>query len=60
MDKSDLNEISNIINKKTKTVLDGIEMLNEEMVNLKKTINWIYYFIIVAIVINIGFTIYFI
>jgi uncharacterized membrane protein len=57
MDRSELNEI---INKKTKTVLNGIEMLNEEIVNLKKTINWLYYLIIIAITINIGFTIYYV
>jgi hypothetical protein len=58
MDKSDLNEINVIINKKINTVLEGIEMLNEEISKVKKTINWAYYLLIIAIVINIAFTIY--
>jgi hypothetical protein len=49
MEKSEKEEIRKMIDKRTKVILDGIEMLHEDMLSIKRTINWSYYLSVVLI-----------
>lgn len=48
---SDTEDIKTLIDKRIKIVLDGIDMLHEEMLSIKREIKWLYYFVIVLFVI---------
>ncbi|MEE9152200.1 MAG: hypothetical protein V3U20_10275 [Thermoplasmata archaeon] len=49
METSEIGEIKKLIDNRTKVILDGIEMLHEDMATLKRTINWSYYLSVVLI-----------
>lgn len=49
MEKSEKEEIRKMIDKRTKVILDGVEMLHEDMLSIKRTINWSYYLSVVLI-----------
>lgn len=53
MEKHEKDEIQRLVDKRVKVVLDGIDMLHDDMMTLKRTINWSYYLSVVLIVLVI-------
>ena len=53
MEKHEKEEIQRLVDKRMKVVLDGIDMLHDDMMTLKRTINWSYYLSVVLIVLVI-------
>ncbi|UCG70956.1 MAG: hypothetical protein JSV09_08165 [Thermoplasmata archaeon] len=53
MEKHERDEIQRLFDKRVKVVLDGIDMLHDDMMTLKRTINWSYYLSVVLIVLVI-------
>ena len=49
MEKLEKEEIQKLVDKRIKVILDGIEMLHEDMITVKRTINWSYYLSVVLI-----------
>lgn len=49
MEKMEKEEIQKLVDKRVKVILDGIEMLHEDMITVKRTINWSYYLSVVLI-----------
>lgn len=49
MEKMEKEEIQKVVDKRVKVILDGIEMLHEDMITLKRNINWSYYLSVVLI-----------
>ena len=49
MEKLETEEIQKLVDKRIKVILDGIEMLHEDMIAVKRTINWSYYLSVVLI-----------
>lgn len=49
MEKLETEEIQKLVDKRIKVILDGIEMLHEDMITVKRTINWSYYLSVVLI-----------
>lgn len=49
MEKLEKEEIQKLVDKRVKVILDGIEMLHEDMITVKRTINWSYYLSVVLI-----------
>ncbi len=49
MEKLEKEEIQKVVDKRVKVILDGIEMLHEDMIMLKRNINWSYYLSVVLI-----------
>lgn len=49
MEKMEKEEIQKLVDKRVKVILDGIEMLHEDMIMVKRTINWSYYLSVVLI-----------
>jgi hypothetical protein len=49
MEKLEKEEIQKLVDKRVKVILDGIEMLHEDMIMVKRTINWSYYLSVVLI-----------
>lgn len=49
MEKLEKEEIQKLVDKRIKVILDGIDMLHEDMITVKRTINWSYYLSVVLI-----------
>jgi len=49
MEKLEKEEIQKLVDKRVKVILNGIEMLHEDMITVKRTINWSYYLSVVLI-----------
>lgn len=53
MENSEKEEIKKLIDKRVKVIMDGIEMLHEDMISIKRSISWSYYLFVILVAVAI-------